>query len=49
VFTEEENKRIKLEIAEVKSKHNYELQRKQEEIETLQREKDDELSKVHDR
>jgi hypothetical protein len=49
VFTEEESKRIKLEIAEIKSKHHYELQKKQEEIEKLQREKEDELSKVHDR
>jgi hypothetical protein len=49
VFTEEESKRIKLEMAELKSKHQYDIEKKKEEIERLQREKDEELNKVHDR
>jgi hypothetical protein len=49
VFTEEESKRIKLEMAELKSKHQYDIEKKKEEIERLQREKDEELNKVHER
>lgn len=36
-------------MAELKSKHQYEVEKKKEEIERLQREKDEELSKVHER
>lgn len=36
-------------MAELKSKHQYDIEKKKEEIERLQREKDDELNKVHER
>ncbi|CAF0986557.1 unnamed protein product, partial [Brachionus calyciflorus] len=49
VFTDEENKRIKLEIAELKSRHQYELDKKKEEIEKIQKEKADELNTVHEK
>jgi 5-azacytidine-induced protein 1 len=49
VFTEEENKRIKLEIAEIKSRQQYELDKKKEEFDRLQKEKTDELNTVHDK
>ena len=49
MFTEEESKRIKLVMAELRSKHQYDIEKKKEEIERLQREKDEELNKVHER
>lgn len=49
IFTEEENKRIKLEIVELKSRHSYELDKKKEEYEKLQKEKADELDTVHEK
>ena len=49
VFTEEENKRIKAETAEIKSRHQYELDKKKEELEKLQKEKTDELNTVHEK
>lgn len=49
VFTDEENKRIKLEMAEIKSRHQYELDKKKEEIERVQKEKADELNTVHEK
>ncbi len=49
VFTEEENKRIKQEMAEIKSRHNYELDKKKEEFEKLQKEKAEELNTVHEK
>jgi hypothetical protein len=36
-------------MAELKSKHHYEIDKRKEEIERLQRDKDDELNKVHER
>jgi hypothetical protein len=49
VFTEEENKRIKLEMVELKSRHNYELDKKKEEFDKLQKEKAEELDTVHEK
>lgn len=49
VFTDEENKRIKLEMAELKSRHQYEIDKKKEEVEKIQKEKADELNTVHEK
>lgn len=49
IFTEEENKRIKMEMAEIKSRHQYELDKRKEELDKLQKEKVDELNTVHEK
>jgi hypothetical protein len=49
VFSEEENKKLKMEIAEINSKHQFELNKKKEEFEKLQREKTEELNTVHEK
>lgn len=49
IFTEEESKRIKMEMSELKSRHQYDLEKKKEEYEKLQRDKNDELNKVHEK
>lgn len=49
IFTEEENKRIKLDMVELKSRHQYELDKRKEEFEKLQKEKADELDTVHEK
>ena len=49
MFTEEENRRIKGDMAELKARQQLELEKKKEEIETLQREKDKELETVHEK
>ena len=49
VFTEEENKRIKLELVELKSRHQYDLDKKREEFDKLQSEKTEELNSVHEK
>ena len=49
VFAEEENKRLKLDIAEMKSKHQFEQEKKREEMEKLKRENAEELNKVHEK
>jgi hypothetical protein len=49
IFTEEENKRIKLEMVELKSRHQYELDKKKEDFEKMQREKSEELDTVHEK
>lgn len=49
VFAEEENKRLKLEIAEMKSKNQYELEKRRDEVERLQRDNAEELNKVHEK
>jgi hypothetical protein len=49
IFTEEENKRIKQEIAEIKSRHQYELDKKKDEYEKMQKEKENELNTVHEK
>ncbi|CAF4034112.1 unnamed protein product [Rotaria sordida] len=49
VLTEEENRRIKGDMAELRSRQQLELDRKKEEIELLQREKENELETVHEK
>ena len=49
VFTEEENKRIKLEMAEMRSRHQLDLDRKKDDFERLHKEKADELVMVHEK
>ncbi|CAF1273302.1 unnamed protein product [Rotaria sp. Silwood1] len=49
VLTEEENRRIKGDMAELRARQQIELDRKKEEIELLQREKEKELETVHEK
>ena len=49
IFTEEENKRLKLEMAELKSRNQIELDKKKDEIDKLQKEQTEELNKVHEK
>lgn len=49
VMTEEENRRIKGDMAELRARQQLELDRKKEEIDVLQREKEKELETVHDK
>ena len=49
VFTEEENRRIKGDMAELRARQQMELDKKKEEIENLQREKEKELDAVHEK
>lgn len=49
VFTEEENKRIKTEISELKARQRIELDHAKEEIEEIKRQKDEEMDEVHKR
>lgn len=49
VATEEENKRIKNEIAELRAKHRIELDRAKAEIEDIKKAKDEEMEEVHKR
>jgi hypothetical protein len=49
VYTEEENKKIKLEMNELKSRQQLDIEKKQKEIDKLQKEKADELATVHEK
>ncbi|CAF0743508.1 unnamed protein product [Adineta ricciae] len=49
VLTEEENRRIKGDMAELRARQQVELDKKKEEIEILQREKEKELETVHEK
>ena len=49
IFTEEENKKIKLDMVEIKSRHQYDIDKKKEEFEKLKREKSEELDTVHEK
>ncbi|KAL3877372.1 hypothetical protein ACJMK2_035090 [Sinanodonta woodiana] len=49
VATDEENKRIKNEISELKARHRIELNRAKEEMEEVKRNKDNEMEEVHKR
>lgn len=49
VATGEENKRIKLEMAELKSQHKIELERMKQEVELVNRAKQEEMDAVHSR
>ena len=49
VFTDEENKRIKNQISELKARQRIELDKSKEEIEEIKRQKDEEMEEVHKR
>jgi len=49
VFTDEENKRIKAEISELKARQRIELDKAKDEIENIKRQKDNEMEEVHKR
>ena len=49
VTTEDENRRIKNEISELKAKHRIDLDRAKEEVEEIKKMKDSELNEVHER
>ncbi|CAF0738605.1 unnamed protein product [Rotaria sordida] len=49
VLTEEENRRIKGEIAELRARQQLELEKKKEEIEVLQQQQEKELETIHEK
>ena len=49
VSTEEENKRIKTEISELKARHKIELERAKTEIDIVNKAKEDEIAEIHKR
>ena len=49
ISTEEENKRLKNEISEVKARHRINLERGKAEIEMVKKQKEDELEELHKR
>lgn len=49
VTTEEESKRIKNEISELRAKHRIELERMKQEVEDIKKVKDEEMEEVHKR
>jgi hypothetical protein len=49
VLTEEENRRIKNDMAELRARQQLELDKKKDEIEVLQRDKEKELETVHEK
>ena len=49
VATDEDNKRLKNEMAEQKSRHRLELERAKGEIEVIQKAKEEEMEQVHER
>lgn len=48
-MTEEENRRIKNDMAELRARQQIELDKKKEEIDFLQRDKEKELETVHEK
>lgn len=49
VATEEENKRVKQDMAELKSRHKAEIERMKQEIEVVNKAKQEEMDAVHSR
>ena len=49
VSTDEENRRLKTEVAELKSRHRLELERARADVDVVSRAKDDEMDEVHKR
>ena len=49
VHAEGESNKIKMDLIELKSRHQYELEKKKEEIDRIQREKADELNTLHEK
>ena len=49
VLTEEDNRRIKNDMAELRARQQLELEKKKEEIDVVQRDKERELETVHEK
>lgn len=49
VTTDEENKRVKNEMSEMKARHRIELDRCKEQMEDVRKQKDEEMEEVHKR
>lgn len=49
VATDEENKRVKNEMSEMKARHRIELDRCKDQMEDVRKQKDDEMEEVHKR
>ena len=49
VSTDEENKRLKTDVAELKARHRAELERAKAEVDVVAKAKDDEMEEVHKR
>ena len=49
VATEEENKHLKMEMSELKARHQVQLNQAKADIEAVERAKDDEMEEVHRR
>ena len=49
VATDEENKRLKSDVAELKARHRVELERAKAEVDVVAKAKDDEMDQVHKR
>lgn len=49
VTTDEENKRLKNGMSEMKARHRIELDRQKEHIEEIRKQKDEEMEEVHKR
>lgn len=49
VATDEENKRVKNEMSEMKARHRIELDRCKEQMEDVRKQKDEEMEEVHKR
>ena len=49
VSTDEENKRLKAEMAELRARHRAELERTRSEVDLVAKAKDDEMDQVHKR
>jgi hypothetical protein len=49
VLTDDENRRVKNEIAELRARQQLEIEKKKEEIETLRKQQENELETIHER
>ena len=49
VATEEENKQVKMEMSELRARHQLELDRAKADIEAVEKAKDNEMEEVHKR
>jgi Skp family chaperone for outer membrane proteins len=49
VSTDDENRRVKNEIAELRARQQLELTKKQEELDTLKAKQDKELEEIHEK
>jgi len=49
VSTDEENRRLKAEMAELRARHGAELERTRREVDVVAKAKDDEMEQVHKR